>query len=608
MHLGTQGQRQLGGQRRGVPARIVGAIALVFSLVAAFAPISPAPTPVGAAGSGYWHTSGAQILDANNQPVRIAGINWFGLENSTRAPHGLWVRSYNEMLDQVRTLGYNTLRLPYANSLFEAGTSNGIDFYKNPDLRGLSGLQIMDKIIEGAGRRGIRVILDRHMPDSSGQTAVWYSAQYSETRWIADWQMLAARYRGNATVIGADLHNEPRDPACWGCGDTSRDWRLAAERAGNAVLATNPDWLIFVEGVQSVGGDNTWWGGNLKAAGEFPVRLNVANRLVYSAHDYPSTVSPQSWFNAPNYPDNLPAVWDKYWGYLAKNNIAPVYIGELGTKLQTESDRQWFAALTRYLGTGPTAFHWTFWCLNPNSGDTDGILNDDWTTVNTAKHAYLTPLLFPLDDTGGGGSTPTAAATVTVAATATGVPPMATATVVPATATATGVPPMATATGVPATATATRVPPAATPIPSPTTRPAATPTVPTTATAGAMATRRLDPTQPRQPLTAQYRVPSDWGSGYVTNVDVGNGPGTAMDGWSVSWTVAHNERVVNVWNARCAINGDTMTCTNADYNADIAPGGTRSFGAQLDTNGGASHPATLVAYGNPVPTSSPPRR
>ena len=59
-----------------------------------------------------------------------------------------------------------------------------------------------------------------------------------------DWKMLAQRYAGNTTVIGADLHNEPHaegtNPAatgaCWGCGDTARDWRLAAERAGNAIL------------------------------------------------------------------------------------------------------------------------------------------------------------------------------------------------------------------------------------------------------------------------------------------------------------------------------------------------------------------------------------
>jgi endoglucanase len=56
-----------------------------------------------------------------------------------------------------------------------------------------------------------------------------------------------------------------------------------------------------------------------------------------------------------------------------------------------------------YLGTGTNAISFTFWSWNPNSGDTGGILNDDWTTVNTAKQAFLTPYLIPPD----GGTGPT---------------------------------------------------------------------------------------------------------------------------------------------------------------------------------------------------------
>ena len=66
-------------------------------------------------------------------------------------------------------------------------------------------------------------------------------------------------------VIGADLHNEPHAPACWGCGDKALDWRLAAERAGNAILAVNPNWLIFVEGVNCYGPGGTTT--NLSATG-----------------------------------------------------------------------------------------------------------------------------------------------------------------------------------------------------------------------------------------------------------------------------------------------------------------------------------------------------
>ena len=204
-------------------------------------------------------------------------------------------------------------------------------------------------------------------------------------------------------MIGADLHNEPHGAACWGCGDVARDWRLAAERAGNAILAVNPNWLIVVEGVESHGGQNYWWGGNLAGAGAAPVRLNVANRLVYSPHDYPASVYPQAWFSAPDYPTNLPAVWDAKWGYLHRAGVAPVLLGEFGTKLATLSDQQWLTALASYLGTGVDGIHWTFWSWNPNSGDTGGILKDDWQTIDQAKQAMLVPLQFPL---GGGDVAP----------------------------------------------------------------------------------------------------------------------------------------------------------------------------------------------------------
>lgn len=425
---------------------------LLIAVLAVMSSILPSTTQ--ASGSGFWHTNGNQILDANNQPVRIAGINWFGMETANYAPHGLWSRDYKDMLNQIKAQGYNTLRLPYSNQLFDAGsTPNGIDFSggKNADLVGLNGLGIMDHVIAYSTQIGLRIILDRHRPDSGAQSALWYTSSYSEQRWISDWQMLAQRYANNPAVIGADLHNEPHDPACWGCGDQSLDWRLAAQRAGNAILSVNPNWLIFVEGINCYNGDCYWWGGNLQGAGTYPVQLNIANRVVYSAHDYPASVYPQTWFTTPNYPNNLSAVWDKNWGYLYKNNIAPVWVGEFGTVLQTNSDRQWLNALTYYLGTGATGMNWTFWCWNPDSGDTGGILNNDWLTINTDKQSYLaggvdatgishTSIMYAL---GSGPILPTATPTKVGAPTATPAPPTATVvkTVAP---TATPIPPTAT--------------------------------------------------------------------------------------------------------------------------------------------------------------------
>ena len=387
--------------RVALPAVVLG-IYLTLSFVAgARATAAPPQISVGS-GAGFWHTNGSQIVDANGQPVRMTGINWFGMETNAFCPHGLWARNWRDMLDQIKSLGYNTLRLPFCTQALDPGNiPSSIDFNRNPDLAGLSALQIMDKLVDYAGQIGLRIFLDRHRPDAGGQSAVWYTSQYPEQRWIDDWRMLAQRYRNNSTVVGADLHNEPHNPACWGCGDQTRDWRLAAERAGNAILAVNPDWLIIVEGVDCFGSDCTWWGGMLQGARDFPVRLNVANRLVYSPHEYATSVFVQPWFNDPTFPNNLTAIWDRNWGFLRTANIAPVLVGEFGSTLQDPRDRQWLPALMNYMGQGVGGLNFTFWTWNPNSGDTGGILNDDWTTINTTKHGFLSPfLLGPFPGTG----------------------------------------------------------------------------------------------------------------------------------------------------------------------------------------------------------------
>ncbi|MBP5938861.1 cellulase family glycosylhydrolase [Streptomyces acidiscabies] len=407
---------------------VVAALLLPLGLAVA-QPARAAEAP----GAGYWHTSGRQILDSAGQPVRVAGINWFGFETGNYVVHGLWSRDYKSMIDQMKSLGYNTIRIPYSDDIFKSSTvPNSIDFSsgKNADLQGLNSLGVLDKLVSYAGRDGLRVILDRHRPDSGGQSALWYTAAVPEPTWIANLKSLASRYAGNPAVVGIDLHNEPHDPACWGCGDTATDWRLAAQRAGNAVLSVNPDLLIFVEGIQTVNGVSGWWGGNLMGVAQYPVQLSVPNRLVYSAHDYATSVAQQSWFSDPTFPNNMPGIWDKYWGYIFKQNIAPVWVGEFGTTLQASVDQKWLAALVSYLrstsANGADSFHWTFWSWNPNSGDTGGILKDDWQTVDTVKDGYLASIKAPAfppvgsgsgGGGGGGGGGGSAACTATYAVT-----------------------------------------------------------------------------------------------------------------------------------------------------------------------------------------------
>ncbi len=351
--------------------------------------------------AGYLSTLHGGLVDTSGCVAHLTGVNWFGFETSTLAPHGLEVRNWRDMLNQIAQSGFNTIRLPFTNQLFDpANKPQGINYHLNPDLKGLSGLALMDRIIQGAGSRGLKVILDRHDPTADLRPELWYTDQVPQTRWIHDWVMLAQHYRGNETIIGADLANEPHGPATWGDGNPSTDWRLAAQQAGNAVLAANPDWLILVEGIEQYHGDSYWWGGNLEGAAQFPVQLSRPNKLVYSAHDYGPEIYEQQWFQVPNPADlahTLPAVWQKHWAYLQKIGTAPVLLGEFGGRsMGQDAEGVWQRSLMTFMKTNNISY--TYWAWNPDSGDTGGILQDDWKTVNQSKLDVLSAYQWPMLD------------------------------------------------------------------------------------------------------------------------------------------------------------------------------------------------------------------
>lgn len=343
-----------------------------------------------------YYTKGNGIYNENDEKMMWNGVSWFGFETDTFAPHGLWSRSMDDILDQLQGQGYNLIRIPYTNQMFDGVSSNSIDFHKNPDLQNKKPIEILDILVEKVQQRGLYIYLDRHRPMANNQSALWYTDDVSEQQWIEDWVMLAKRYKGNPTIIGADLHNEPNGQASWGTGNEKTDWRLAAERAGNAILAANPGWLILVQGVQSnvQGEDGSyWWGGNLKGVKNYPVRLNLKNKVVYVTHDYGEGVSPQWWFDTEDFPQNLPALWDEYWGYIHKEQLAPVMVGEFGGHHSDliSKEGQWKNTLISYIEQ--QKLYWTYWSLNPNSGDTGGLLHDDWYTWDEQKQAVLKPIM-----------------------------------------------------------------------------------------------------------------------------------------------------------------------------------------------------------------------
>ena len=352
--------------------------------------------------TGYYSTSGNQIMDSNGEEVRLKAVNWFGMEGYLGVPDGLYIRNWQSMMEQMQEVGFDSIRLPFSLQNAQPGMMpNNINYSLNPDLVGLSNLQVLDKVVGHAGTLGMKIILDCHRSSSGAgpnENGLWYDGNFSEAQWINTWKALAQRYDGNSTVIGMDLQNEPHG-ASW------TDWSAAAERAGNAIHEVNPNLLIVVEGVGNYEGDYYWWGGQLEGVRDDPVVLQVANKLVYSPHDYPNSIYPNTWFEGPNFKENLPNVFREHWGFIFEEGIAPILLGEFGTKLQDFRDIAWLDEITQYLNgdfntdgvldipAGQEGMSFAYWSWNPNSTDTGGILTDDWVTVHQNKLAALESIL-----------------------------------------------------------------------------------------------------------------------------------------------------------------------------------------------------------------------
>ncbi len=578
-----------------------------------------------AQGTGYWHTSGNQIIDSSGRVVRIAGINWYGFETKDQVVHGLWARDYHTILNTIKNNGYNAIRLPYSNQMVESPIIPSNISYSNSsgaintDLKGLNALQLMDKVIHAAGGLGLRVILDNHRSEagnSAEANGLWYTSAYPESAWINDWKTLVNRYAsfkdasGNPTVIAADLRNEPHliansshSGSCWtgdtatgGCPATNagQNWPAAAQRAGNAILSANPNLLIIVEGTDCYNGDCDWWGGNLEGVSGHPIELNISNRLVYSAHDYGPKLYQQSWFNSGTSYSSLSSVWNKFWGYINANHTAPIMVGEFGTG-NTASDiqsatpgsqGQWFESLVNFLQNNPSV-SWTYWALNGE--DSYGLLdnNYDSTPASPLKQSELASVQSALSSGGGGGSTcsvaPSAPSGLAALAASSSQVNLTWNAVAPPSgcsinysvfrSTTSGFTPSSSnqiASGLTTTSFANTGLAAATTYYYKVE--AVDATGPSPASTQASATTQQSSSGGFACHVA-YTVVNQWNTGFQAATIIENTGTVGVTSWTLKWTFPGNQQITNLWNGSYSQSSANAIVNNLNYNGAIQPGG-----------------------------------
>ncbi|HEY9820017.1 MAG TPA: cellulase family glycosylhydrolase [Candidatus Sericytochromatia bacterium] len=503
-------------------------------------------------------TKGSRIVDSTGRSVFLRGVNWFGIESELHAPHGLWKRDYKEMLAQIKTLGYNVIRLPYAVQSLRASNVSGIDFSigSNQELQGKSPLEVMDAVIQEAERQGLLIMLDSHRLNDQRIPELWYGDGFTEADWIDTWKMLATRYRNQANIIGADLKNEPHGRASWGTNDPATDWRLAAERCGNAIQAINPNWLIVVEGVENnVPGQKLkihWMGANLEGVARNPVRLSRPNKVVYSPHEYGSGVFNQPWLSEPGFPNNLPNRWETGWNYIATKGIAPIFIGEFGGRQVDNNSKEgiWQRKFVDYIRQKDLSF--SYWSWNPNSQDTGGILQDDWLSVDAAKQELLQGLVIAnsfIQNTASSPIIPTA-------------------------------PYPQTNSNPVIINPAPTTQPNSNPViinPTSTTQPSSNPAIinPPPRTQSKPSTTVITSTQSR--LKVVSNMQSDWQSGFCMSMQVSNQGNSSIRDWQVTFQM-NQAAINNSWNGNFKPQGSKYVVTPMDWGQVIEPGQSRDLG------------------------------
>ncbi|GBF95880.1 1,4-beta-glucanase [Raphidocelis subcapitata] len=355
-----------------------------------------AAPPSGAAAAFELFSREGGIFDNEGNRVSIKGINWFGLETSDFALHGLWMVNMNDTLDFVAE-HFNAVRLPFSCELaldMDGKRPGNINYAANPELQGLTTGQVMDRFVEECAKRGLLVMPDMHrLAAAKDIPELWYDAEYPESSVLRAWRTIALRYKNCWNVFAADLNNEPHGCASWGDGNIATDWQLAAQRIGGVVLEANPKLLVFVEGVERNAVvqpcENCWWGGHIAGAAEAPVTLPVKDKLVWSPHVYGPDVHGQPYFGEPDFPDNMPAIWMRHFGYAKRDGMGPaICFGEWGGWGSPGPDRVWQEALAAWMVENDITDSF-YWGLNPNSGDTGGVLQDDWRTPHAHKLAII---------------------------------------------------------------------------------------------------------------------------------------------------------------------------------------------------------------------------
>jgi len=367
-----------------------------------------------AAGLSLLHTSGTSIVNASGAIVQLKGLNlggWFVMEpwmcpaDSGGLPDTYsiiteldsrfgvtteqsLIKTYQTNwitiadLNNITNGGFNCVRVPVWWGNFYSITNTTSSGWRS------DAFAVLDWLVTNCASRGIYVVIDMHgvvggqsTSDDTGQQSqnLYWTSSVDQNETAYMWTQIATHYRGNGTVAGYDLINEPM-----GAPNTAAVW-AAYTNLYTTVRAVDTSHLIIIEGTFGN------WNWNMLPN---PSVYGWTN-IFYSMHEYQWNATNAAGIEAGS--DNQVTDFNNH-----KSWNVPDYIGEW-------NDMGYGAACYEYSindynndgiswtmwaykathGQVPDGWGWydpTYWPTTPNiSSDSSSTISSDWQQWQTTK-------------------------------------------------------------------------------------------------------------------------------------------------------------------------------------------------------------------------------
>jgi endoglucanase len=272
-------------------------------------------------------------------------------------------------MDLLRGWSFNSIRVPVS---FEIAMNldhavNPACVIAEPGIAGWSARRYVHHLFYHAKIRGMSILLDLHSDHGAIQPSPTSRVSLEDN--LEAWRRLLLEYGSYDNLIGIDVRNEPHGTTTW------EQWFSYTQALMRFVRRNLPSFqgLFWIQGIEE---SDAPWGGSFRTMSTPPGK-EPDNRIVFSPHVYGVSVRGIDTLSDAN------AKWEEWFGFLTGYYDNPVCIGEIGG-WNAGPDADWHRLILDYLKShGITNFY--YWCLNPDSIDTGGLLAMDWTTVDQNK-------------------------------------------------------------------------------------------------------------------------------------------------------------------------------------------------------------------------------